>query len=67
MKTNPSTPPSLLLTPKEASDALAISPRKLWAMTASGEIPHLRLGRSLRYPVVQLEKWIDDQKEGGAA
>lgn len=30
-------PHRLLLTPKQAADALAISPRKLWAMTASGE------------------------------
>ena len=37
---------------------LAVSPRKLWAMTASGEIPHLRIGRLVRYPVDGLESWI---------
>lgn len=66
----PSNPPTvnnaLLLTPKEAAEALAISPRKLWSMTAAGEIPHLRLGRSVRYPLNDLRHWISDQQKGGA-
>lgn len=61
-----STPkPTLLLTPPQAAEALAISPRKLWGMTASGEIPHVRLGRSVRYPVDELQRWINDRKKGG--
>ena len=59
-------PPPLLLTPKQAAEALAISPRKLWSMTASGEIPHVRMGRRcVRYPLDDLRQWIDDQKKGG--
>ena len=58
---------ALLLTPKQAAEALAISPRKLWGMTASGEISHLRIGRAVRYPLDDLQRWIDDQKKGGAA
>ena len=54
------TKPALLLTPAEASKALAISPRKLWGMTASGEIPHIRIGRCVRYPVDDLRAWIDE-------
>jgi len=59
------TKPALLLTPQQAAEALAISPRKLWGMTASGEIPHIRLGRSVRYPLDDLQCWIDRQKKGG--
>ena len=59
------TKPVLLLTPQQAADALAISPRKLWAMTASGEIPHVRIGRCVRYPLDDLRRWIDEQKKGG--
>ena len=55
----------LLLTPAQAADALAISPRKLWGMTASGEIPHVRLGRCVRYPLDELQRWIDEQQKGG--
>ena len=55
----------LLLTPKQAAQTLAISPRKLWGMTASREIPHVRVGRCVRYPLDDLQRWIDAQKEGG--
>jgi excisionase family DNA binding protein len=55
----------LLLTPPEASQALSISLRKLWGMTKSGEVPHVRLGRSVRYPVSDLLNWIDSKKKGG--
>lgn len=61
---NDSTKPTLLLTPREAAEALAISPRKLWGMTASGELPHVRLGRCVRYPVAELQSWIAKQSEG---
>jgi len=57
----------LLLTPLEAAQALSISPRKLWSMTSAGEIPHVRLGRSVRYPLDELRRWIEAQKSGGAA
>ena len=57
--------PRLLLNLPEAAAALAISERKLWGMTANHEIPHIRLGRCLRYPVSDLMLWIDEHKEGG--
>lgn len=60
-QTHATTKLALLLTPGEAAEALAISPRKLWSMTASGEIPHVRLGRCVRYPVDDLWQWIGDQ------
>jgi excisionase family DNA binding protein len=57
------TKPVLLLTPKQAAEALAISPRKLWAMTASGEISHIRLGRCVRYSIRDLEAEIERRKK----
>ncbi len=53
--------PRLLLRPSEAARALAISPRKLWAMTNCGEIPCVRLGRAVRYRPSDLTVWIDSQ------
>jgi excisionase family DNA binding protein len=61
------TKPALLLTPRQAAEALAISPRKLWGMTASGEIPSLRIGRLVRYPIDELHRWIDQQTKRGEA
>lgn len=52
----------LLLTPREAAEVLRISERKLWGMTASGEIPSLRIGRSVRYDINDLRDWIDERK-----
>ena len=54
----------LLLRPNEAARALAISPRKLWAMTASGEIDCVRLGKSVRYQVGDLQRAIQARKGG---
>ena len=60
------TPPPLLLNVADASKALAISPRKLWSLMAGGEIPAIRIGRSVRYLVSDLCEFIDQQKQGGA-
>ncbi|TWT66717.1 Helix-turn-helix domain protein [Posidoniimonas polymericola] len=54
----------LLMDARTAAKALAISSRKLWAMTASGEIPHVRIGRSVRYPVFELQSWVNEHTEG---
>ena len=67
MRSSTPTKSALLLTLEQAAEALAISPRKLWDMTASGEIPHVRLGRCVRYPIDDLQHWIDEQKKGGNA
>lgn len=58
---------TLLLTPKQAAEALAISERKLWGMTASSEIPHVRIGRSVRYPLDGIRQWIAEKQTGGDA
>jgi len=60
------TPFTLLLTPPQAAEALAISPRKLWSLTTSGEIPHVRIGRSVRYPIDDLRTWTQSQTKGVA-
>ena len=65
MKNNATENTALLLTPQQAAQTLAISPRKLWGMTDSGEIPHLRVGRCVRYPLADLQRFIDEHKNGG--
>ena len=55
----------LLLTSRQAAQALQISERKLWSMKASGEIPYVLLGRSVRYPVADLQRWIEERMKGG--
>ena len=49
----------LLLTAREAAAALAVSERKLWDLTQNGGMPHTRIGRSVRYRLTDLAKWVD--------
>lgn len=53
----------LLLLPREAAKALAISERTLWTLTKSGEIPCVRLGSSNRYNLRDLEAYIQRRTE----
>lgn len=48
----------LALRPKDAARALGIGERLLWSLTNRGEVPHLRLGRAVVYPVDQLREWM---------
>lgn len=57
--------PRLALRPKEACVALSIGPRLLWSMTNRGEIPHVRLGRAVVYPVDELRRWLAEQASKG--
>lgn len=57
----------LLLKPAQAAESLAISPRKLWGLTARGDIPHVKIGRCVRYAVDDLRAWIAAQTKGGDA
>ncbi len=58
---------ALLLKPNEAAAALAISPRLLWSLTQSGDVPCVRIGRAVRYDPRDLTVWIDRQKGLGEA
>lgn len=55
----------VLLTTKQAAMALAISPRKLWGLTAGGEIVSLRIGRAVRYESSALSEFIEKIKRSG--
>jgi excisionase family DNA binding protein len=58
-----------VLTIHEAADFLRVSTRTLYAMTRPrGPIPCLRVGpRGVRYTMVALQKWIDEQQRSGEA
>lgn len=51
-----------LLTPKEAAEALRISTRKLWSLTASGDVRCLRISRSVRYDAADLAEFVETLK-----
>jgi len=57
-------PERLALRPREAAAALGIGERLLWRMTRDGEIPHVRLGRAVVYPVDELRRWLIQSSRG---
>lgn len=51
----------LLLSVREAATAMGICEKTLWTLTQQGEIPVIRIGRAVRYPVDGLREWIQKQ------
>lgn len=56
--------PRLLLRPDEAAASLGISVRALWSETKAGNIPAVRIGKSVRYSEEALRDWIRSRHEG---
>lgn len=52
-----------VFTVKEAANFLRVSPWKIYDLAQSGNIPYIRVGRSLRFSRTQLEDWMH---EGGS-
>ena len=51
----------LAFRPHEAAKALGISARTLWQWTRDGKIPHVRMGKTILYPVAELRAWLAAQ------
>jgi excisionase family DNA binding protein len=58
---------ALLWGPARAAKALGISERSLWTLTRRGAIPHVKLGRSVRYSPRALQDWVDGRSGRGGA
>lgn len=56
----------LLLTVRQAAEALAISERKLWSLTKCGKLPHIKIGTKTLYPVETLQQWIHENTRHSA-
>lgn len=53
-----------LLRPREAAAWLKISERSLWSLTQRGELPAVRIGRSVRYELSDLVAFVEARKSG---
>lgn len=56
---------ALLLRMEEVQQLTGWSRAKCYQMAASGEIPSVRSGRSIRVPVEPLMRWIEAKTTGG--
>jgi len=55
----------VLLTTKEASQALKIHPKVLERMAKRGEVPALKIGKFWRYRATTLDAWINSRLQSG--
>jgi len=59
----PDTPaPALLLTIRETAAALALCEKSVWSLTRDGRLPVVRIGRSVRYDVADVRRFIEAAK-----
>ena len=56
------TKPVRLLKPSEAAVFLAVSERTVKRLTARGELPHVRVGRSMRFIMEDLLAYVASQR-----
>jgi excisionase family DNA binding protein len=56
-----------LLAAAEVAELLAVPERWVREHTRSGLIPHIRLGRYVRYRRTAVIAWVEAQERGGAA
>lgn len=58
---------SEMLTPAEVAPALRIPVKRLYLLVAEGAVPHVRLGRSVRFPRLAFEEWMSRQSQASLA
>jgi excisionase family DNA binding protein len=56
--------PRLLIRVSEAAERLSIARSKAYLMAQTGELPVVRLGKSIRVPVQALDEWLARQIAG---
>ena len=53
----------LLLRAGEVATLLGLGRSTVFALLAAGELPVVRIGRSVRVPRVALERWVDERTD----
>ena len=51
----------LLLRPAEAAEAIGVSRSRMYELLASGDVPSIRVGRTVRIAVAALQAWIAER------
>lgn len=54
----------LTLSVREAAGHLGIGRNRVYELIARGELPHLKIGRTIRIPSQPLAEWISARTEG---
>jgi excisionase family DNA binding protein len=59
--------PKLLLRVSEAAELLSVARSRAYAMVQSGELPSVKLGKSIRVPTSALMEFVERIVAGGRA
>lgn len=57
-------PQPLALNAKQAAKMLGLGKTLLWSLTNRREVPHIRIGRRVLYPVAALSEWLERNTRG---
>lgn len=57
----------LLLRVEEAAEAMSVGRSKAYELVRAGQVPSVRIGRSVRVPVAALEAWINERAAAAAS
>lgn len=47
-----------LFTPKEVAEYLAVSPKTIYKWSFQGRVPYLKLGKTLRFDLKEIDEWL---------
>lgn len=54
-----------VLTYRECAESLGVCQRTVWGLVRSGTLRSMRIGRSVRIPIAELDRYIAQQCEQG--
>jgi excisionase family DNA binding protein len=61
----PQGPPESVVGVKAAAEFLGISPSNVYAWVERNQVPHYRIGRSIKFRVSELDEWLKRFHNGG--
>jgi excisionase family DNA binding protein len=56
-----------ILTFKEVCSLLKLNPHHVRSLVFKKQIPHLKIGRLLRFDLAEIEKWIEISRSSGGS
>jgi len=54
-----------LLTPQEIADILGVQPSTIYQWTHQGYIPHVKIGKFVRFKEKDVERWVEKKTSNG--
>ena len=54
-----------LLTPQEIAEVLGVQPSTIYQWTHQGYIPHIKIGKFVRFKEKDVERWVEKKANNG--